>query len=69
MNTVSRWAGYSASFFTLLFCPLVIIFQDSQPEWMTIFTGGCMVLAALSGAVCLGSAISGFFKARKSRSN
>ena len=65
MNTVSKWAGYSASFFTIVYLPLVIVHEDSQPEWMAIFTGGCMVLAAVSGVVCLSSAILGFFRARK----
>jgi hypothetical protein len=61
-NKTSQWAGYSASFFSIAFFILGTAFAESgttNPGWVHVVTGWCMIFAACSGVVCLVSAIFG----------
>jgi hypothetical protein len=68
-NTISKWGGYGASLFSLV-CfgegTAYAVTQGDLPAWFGILTGGCFLLATLSGAVCLGAALVDCLRRRRS---
>jgi hypothetical protein len=71
MNTISKWGGYGASFFTIAAFgegAAYAITQRDLPGWFGILTGSTFCLAALSGVVCLGAALIDYFRRKRSRS-
>jgi len=69
-NKTSQWAGYSASFFSIIYFALAItigIAESRHTKPMLLYTamGLAMSIAALSGVVCLVSAIRNSLKDRK----
>jgi len=70
MNKTSQWAGYLASFFAITFFVASVSIRsdiDSRPAWQAAGTGWCMILAAISGVICLVSAIFNFARRRTMR--
>ena len=60
MTKTSQWAGYMASLFSVACLFTVIVFSSPETEhstWFRIITGSCIALSALSGIVCLASAM------------
>ncbi len=68
-STISKWGGYGASLFSLV-CfgegTAYAITQGELPAWFAILTGSCFLMAALSGAVCLGAALVDYLQRRRS---
>jgi hypothetical protein len=69
-NKTSQWAGYSASFFSIIYFITGILIgitesATSRPRFLYVAMGLSMSLAALSGVVCLASAVLGFLKEQK----
>jgi uncharacterized membrane protein len=66
-NKISQWAGYVASFCSVTFIATMtfyVVFKGSMPSGLNMIAGWSMILSAGSGAVCLVSAIFGFFRSR-----
>jgi hypothetical protein len=64
-DRTSKWAGYSASLFAILaFVTMTTYrqFNEKLPDWLPMVLGWLMILAAISGVICLVSAIFAFFR-------